>query len=116
MLSLAAAPRPVSTRAPRNELYDVATACQTQEAIVIMAQMMRTTRRPKTSLQGMMMKLAYPNERTVAPVYYECLLACYLITLEIKYVMRNLQAKQPEIEIFPIPPCITVSKAQWRDL
>ncbi len=49
-LSLAPAPRPVRIRAPRNDSYDVAVACQMQEPIVTKAHTRMTTRRPKISL------------------------------------------------------------------
>lgn len=49
-------------------MYDFASACQILLARAISAQTSSVGRRPKTSEQGMMTKLAYPREMTVTPV------------------------------------------------
>ena len=69
MLSFAAAPRPATIRAPRNDSYDVASADQIFAAIQMPPQSSVIGRRPKMSAAGTMMKFAYPSAMTQAPVY-----------------------------------------------
>lgn len=69
ILSFAAVPRPEIMRAARKELYDFAAACQISDISVMAQQIKSTGRRPKTSAQGIMMKLAYPSAMTAAPVW-----------------------------------------------
>lgn len=68
ILSLAPAPVPMRIREPRNELYEVAVACQMHEAKLMTAQTSRVMRRPKRSAHGMIRKLLYPRVMTVTPV------------------------------------------------
>lgn len=69
MLSFAAAPKPATIRAPRNDSYDVASADQIFAAMQIPPQSRVIGRRPKISAAGTMMKFAYPSAMTQAPVY-----------------------------------------------
>lgn len=71
ILSLAAAPSPPSTRAPKKDLYEVAVADQILEAMQMRPQMRVVGRRPKISAAGTMIKFAYPRAMMHAPVCQE---------------------------------------------